>query len=257
MIPVTLKMIDCPSPNFDDRSLPISLLVLHYTGMETGEAALARLCDPAAKVSAHYLVEEDGRIFRLVDEDKRAWHAGVSEWNGESNINSASIGIEIVNGGHDFPANDGRLPDYPNVQINAVLALSKDIMRRHDILRHNVLGHSDIAPARKIDPGEHFPWQGLAAAAVGIWPDNRDDDQRILFERGARDRGVAIMQSGLAQIGYGAHVTGEYDEATELIVKALQRRFRPERVDGIVDVQTMSLVKWWVETRANSSGHRV
>lgn len=242
-----LTIINTPSPNFDVRTLPISYLVLHYTGMESGEAALQRMCDAAAKVSAHYMVEEDGRIFRLVDEDKRAWHAGVSEWAGETNLNSASVGIEIVNGGHDFLNENNDLPPYPDVQINAVIALSKDIMKRHGIGSQNVLGHSDIAPARKIDPGEHFPWAGLAAAGVGIWPNQRDKDARILFEAGQRDRGVAILQSGLAQIGYGARVSGEHDALTQDIVKALQRRFRPSRVDGIVDIETMSLVKWWAE----------
>jgi N-acetylmuramoyl-L-alanine amidase len=217
--------------------------------MESGAAALSRMCDAAAKVSAHYMVEEDGRIYRLVSEDKRAWHAGVSEWAGERNINSASIGIEIVNGGHDWPLVGGALPPYPDVQINAVIALCKDIMARRAVSPQNILGHSDIAPARKIDPGEHFPWAGLAAAGVGLWPHRRDEDMRILFEPGDRDRGVAILQSGLAQIGYGARVTGEYDAPTQEIISALQRRFRPARIDGIVDIETMSLVKWWVEAK--------
>lgn len=256
MIAPMLKLIERPSPNFDDRTLPVSLLILHYTGMETGEAAVARLCDANAKVSAHYVIEEDGRIFRLVDEDKRAWHAGLSEWRGEANINSASIGVEIVNGGHDWPAVDGGLPAYPDVQINAVIALCKEIMARHDIAAHNVLGHSDVAPSRKIDPGEHFPWAGLAAAGVGIWPEVRDEDRRALFDIGARDRGVAILQSGLAQIGYGARVSGEYDAATAQIIKALQRRFRPKHIDGIVDIETLGLVKWWAEASANSPSHR-
>ena len=240
-----LKVIQAPSPNFDERSLPISLLILHYTGMETGEAALERMRDADAKVSAHYMVEEDGRIFQLVDEDKRAWHAGVSEWQGETNINSNSIGIEIVNGGHDFPNKDGSLPDFPDAQINAVIVLSKDIMKRHGNL--SVLGHSDIAPARKNDPGENFPWQGLAAAGLGYWPDVQSEDCRVLFEPGTRDRGVAIVQSGLAHTGYGARVTGVMDEETCLIIKALQRRYRPDQIDGIVDIQTMEVIKALVE----------
>ena len=247
----TLDITDVSSPNFDERTLPISYLVLHYTGMESGAAALERMRDGDAKVSAHYMIEEDGRIFRLVDEDKRAWHAGVSEWMGESNLNSASIGIEIVNGGHDWPNKDGSLPPYPDVQINALIVLCKEIMARHNIPAQNVLGHSDIAPARKIDPGEHFPWQGLAAAGVGIWPaQERDEDSRILFGAGQRDRGVAIVQSGLAKIGYAARVSGEHDALTQDIIKALQRRFRPSRVDGVVDIETMSLIKWWAEETA-------
>jgi N-acetylmuramoyl-L-alanine amidase len=240
-----LKITQSPSPNFDERTLPISLLILHYTGMATGEAALERMCDADAKVSAHYMVEEDGRIFQLVDEDKRAWHAGVSEWQGETNINSNSIGIEIVNGGHDHPNEDGSLPDFPDVQINAVIALSKDIMKRHGPL--TVLGHSDIAPARKIDPGENFPWQGLAAAGLGYWPNIQTDDRRILFELGTRDRGVAILQSGLAHIGYGARVSGVMDEETKLIIEAIQRRYRPDQIDGVVDIETMDIVKGLVE----------
>lgn len=240
-----LKIIQAPSPNFDDRTLPISCLILHYTGMETGEAALERMCDPDAKVSAHYMVEQDGRIFQLVDEESRAWHAGVSEWQGETNINSNSIGIEIVNGGHDWPNADGSLPPFPDEQIIAVIALCKDIESRHGQL--TLLGHSDIAPMRKIDPGEHFPWYGLAAAGLGHWPDVQSEDRRILFEPGTRDRGVAILQSGLAHIGYGARVTGVMDDATVKIVEALQRRYRPDQVDGLVDIQTMDIVKALVE----------
>jgi N-acetylmuramoyl-L-alanine amidase len=235
-----VKTSQLASPNFDDRTLPISLIVLHYTGMESGEAALERLCDEDAKVSAHYVVGEDGQIWQLVDEDKRAWHAGVSEWTGESNINSASIGIEIVNGGHDFPSDNGGLPDYPDVQINAVIALCKDIIARRGAL--TLLGHSDVAPGRKIDPGEHFPWAGLAAAGLGYVP-KAADDRRVLFEAGARDRGVAILQSGLAHIGYGARVSGVLDKPTQDIIEALQRRYRPDQIDGAVDVMTMEIVK--------------
>lgn len=233
-----LNITSAPSPNFDNRTLPISLLVLHYTGMESGPAALARMQDPEAKVSAHYMVEEDGTIYRLVDEDKRAWHAGVSSWSGETNINSNSIGIEIVNGGHDFG-----LPDFPDVQIMAVIALSKDIIIRNKIKPRNVVGHSDIAPERKNDPGEKFPWQGLAAAGIGEFPQNVTDDRRVLFAAGDRDRGVAIAQSGLAHIGYGAHVTGIMDPLTVKIVEALQRRYRADFVSGSIDIQTMDIIR--------------
>lgn len=236
-------VLQMKSPNFNDRKLPISMLVLHYTGMETAEAARERLCDSAAEVSAHYLVLEDGTVEQLVDEDKRAWHAGVGSWNGITDINSASIGIEIVNGGHNFPLTDGSLPPFPDVQILAVIKLCKEIIERHDISQRNIVGHSDIAPARKEDPGEHFPWSGLAAAAVGLWPDDLTDDARVLFEAGDRDRGVAILQRGLAEIGYGVSVTGQLDEATQSVIRALQRRYRPTRIDGVIDMQVVDIIK--------------
>lgn len=242
-----MKIISKPSPNFDERTLPISLIVLHYTGMENGAAALERLCDPMAKVSAHYVVDEDGSVYGLVDEEKRAWHAGVSEWEGQTNINSASIGIEIVNGGHNVPLPDGSLPPFPDVQINAVIALCKDIQSRHGTL--GLVGHSDVAPGRKIDPGEHFPWSGLAAAGLGYVP-SVSEDRRILFETGARDRGVAIVQSGLAHIGYGARVSGVMDELTGHIIEAVQRRYRPDQIDGVVDVMTMEVIKALAEDKS-------
>ena len=242
-----MMITQSPSPNFDDRKTVVRFLVLHYTGMETGAAALDRLCDPAAKVSAHYLVETDGRVFQMVDENMRAWHAGVSEWAGMTDLNSASVGIEIVNGGHDWRDADGGLPPYPDVQINAVIALSKAVMNRHSIAARDVLGHSDIAPTRKQDPGEHFPWGGLAAAGIGQWPKGIEDDRRVLFEPDQRDRGVAIAQRGLAHIGYGARVSGILDTDTQDIIKALQRRYRPGHIDGIIDMQTMDIIKALVE----------
>jgi len=231
------------SPNFNDRKLPISMLVLHYTGMESGAAAKARLCDPAAEVSAHWLVHEDGRADKLVPEEKRAWHAGRGSWNGITDVNSASIGIEIVNGGHNVLLPDGSLPPYPDAQILAVIKLAKDIIARHDIQPRNIVGHSDIAPERKEDPGEHFPWAGLAAAGVGIWPGDLPEDDRILFEAGDRDRGISIIQRGLADLGYGASVTGCLDDSTQSIIRAVQRRYRPTKIDGIVDMQVMEVLK--------------
>lgn len=231
------------SPNFNDRKLPVSMLILHYTGMENGVTAKARLCDPAAEVSAHWLVHEDGMTDRLVEEDKRAWHAGRGSWNGITDVNSASIGIEIVNGGHNVPLADGSLPPYPDAQILAVIKLAKDIIERHDIQPRNIVGHSDIAPERKEDPGEHFPWAGLAAAGVGIWPGDLPEDDRILFEAGDRDRGISIIQRGLADLGYGASVTGCLDEPTQAIIRAVQRRYRPAKIDGIIDMQVMEVLK--------------
>ncbi len=231
------------SPNFNDRKLPISILVLHYTGMNSAEAAYDRLCDPAAEVSAHYLVREDGRVDNLVEEDKRAWHAGVGSWNGITDVNSASIGIEIVNGGHNVPLEDGSLPPYPDAQILSVIKLSKEIIARHDIQPRNIVGHSDIAPERKEDPGEHFPWAGLAAAGVGLWPGELLEDERVLFELGDRDRGISILQRGLADLGYGISVSGQLDDQTQAVIRALQRRYRPLRIDGVIDMQILEVIK--------------
>jgi N-acetylmuramoyl-L-alanine amidase len=231
------------SPNFNDRKLPISILVLHYTGMESGAAARDRLCDPAAEVSAHWLVHEDGTIESLVSEEKRAWHAGVGSWNGITDVNSASIGIEIVNGGHNVLLEDGSLPPYPDAQILAVIKLAKEIIVRHDIKPNNVVGHSDIAPDRKEDPGEHFPWAGLSAAGVGYWPGESSNDMRVLFEPSDRDRGISIIQRGLADLGYGASVTGTLDEPTQAIIRAIQRRYRPSKIDGTIDMSFMEILK--------------
>lgn len=231
------------SPNFNERRLPISLLVLHYTGMESGQAARERLCDQSAEVSAHWLVHEDGTLDNLVDEEMRAWHAGRGSWNGITDVNSASIGVEIVNGGHNVPLEDGSLPPYPDVQILAVIKLAKEIIGRHDISTNNIVGHSDIAPDRKEDPGEHFPWAGLAAAGVGFWPGDLPEDGRILFQPGDRDRGVSIIQRGLADLGYGASVTGCLDDPTQAIIRAVQRRYRPSQIDGIIDMQVMEILK--------------
>lgn len=242
------------SPNYNQRKLAISMLVLHYTGMESGQAACERLCDPTAEVSAHWLVHEDGRIESLVDEEHRAWHAGVGRWNGVTDINSASIGVEIVNGGHNIPLEDGSLPPYPGVQILAVIKLAKEIIARHNIQSNNIVGHSDIAPDRKEDPGEHFPWAGLAASGVGYWPGDPSGDTRILFEPGDRDRGISIIQRGLADIGYGASVTGCLDATTEEIIRAIQRRYRPSKIDGIIDMDVMEILKRLGEfTRSSKS----
>ncbi len=213
-----MNITDTPSPNFNDRDKPVSLIVLHYTGMESGKAALTRMCDPEARVSAHYMIEEDGQVFRLVDEDKRAWHAGVSEWAGETDINAISIGIEIVNGGHDFG-----LPEYPDAQIHAVVSLVKELMVRHGVPAHRVVGHSDVAPGRKQDPGEKFPWPLLSEAGCAIFP-------KILVE----DPGDTNAQ--LAAIGYGP-AAGE-----TAVIEAFQRRFRPACADGKLDDETRALI---------------
>ena len=230
------------SPNFNERKHPLDMLVLHYTGMATGEAALERMCDPKAEVSAHYMVWEDGRIAQLVEEDKRAWHAGVASWQGQQDLNSRSIGIEIVNGGHDFRAPDGSLPPYPRPQIHAVLDLVHDILSRHTIPATRILGHSDIAPLRKQDPGEHFPWERLARAGISLWPDFDGTTKEVIgkgLERGASGSSVWRLQTMLSEIGYGFEVTDIYGETCEKVVTAFQRRWLPEQVTGQADLTTL------------------
>ena len=230
------------SPNFNERKHPLDMLVLHYTGMATGEDALERMCDPKAEVSAHYMVWGDGRITQLVEEDKRAWHAGVASWQGQQDLNSRSIGIEIVNGGHDFRAPDGSLPPYPRPQIHAVLDLVHDILGRHAIPATRILGHSDIAPLRKQDPGEHFPWERLARAGIGLWPDFDGTTKEVIgkgLERGASGSSVWRLQTMLSEIGYGFDVTDIYGETCENVVTAFQRRWLPEQVTGQADLTTL------------------
>lgn len=237
-----MQIVRADSPNFNERRHPLDMLVLHYTGMATGEAALERMCDPEAEVSAHYMVWEDGRITQLVDEGKRAWHAGVSSWQGQQDLNSRSIGIEIVNGGHDFPLPDGSLPPYPRPQIHALLDLVHDILGRHDIPATRILGHSDIAPLRKQDPGEHFPWERLARAGISLWPEFDGTTKDIVgkgLERGASGSTVWRLQTMLSEIGYGFDVTDIYGEACEKVVTAFQRRWLPDHVTGQADLNTL------------------
>jgi N-acetylmuramoyl-L-alanine amidase len=212
-----LSIIDAPSPNFDARELPISMIVLHYTGMESAQAAIDRLRDPEAKVSAHYLVDEDGSILRLVDERHRAWHAGRSHWRGVTDVNSASIGIEIVNPGHEF----GYRP-FPEAQMSALIPLVADIKERHSITRGNVVGHSDVAPARKQDPGELFNWHALARLRLALPRPTRN-----LVDPGWPDAGFMLA---LERFGYDVR-------DAEAAVTAFQRRFRPELVDGEIDME--------------------
>ncbi|MBO9623501.1 MAG: N-acetylmuramoyl-L-alanine amidase [Sphingomonas sp.] len=221
-MPSDLPMIDAPSPNFDTRALPVSMIVLHYTGMESGQAAIDRLRDPEAKVSAHYLVEEDGRIFHMVDEGKRAWHAGRSHWRGITDVNSASVGIEIVNPGHEF----GYRP-FPEAQISALIPLVAEIKERHGITRGNVVGHSDVAPARKQDPGELFPWGRLARVRLALPRPTRN-----LVDPGWPDAGFMLA---LERFGYDV-------SDAEAAVVAFQRRFRPELVDGEIDMECRCLL---------------
>jgi len=210
--------IERPSPNANDRpdGTTIDMLVLHYTGMPTGAAALNRLCDPAGQVSAHYVIEEDGTVYRLVPEEKRAWHAGLASWRGHRDINNRSIGIELVNPGHQFIYRD-----FPDSQIASLKMLARDILDRHPIPARNVVGHSDIAPDRKLDPGERLDWRDLAGAGIGLWPDAPQQ-----------------VEGGLLDLldEYG------YDTGTRQVVAAFQRHFRPRRIDGIADDETLAML---------------
>ena len=224
-----------PSPNYGERRVARpDMLVLHYTGMPDAQAALERLCDPKAEVSAHYLVFENGKVVQLVPEARRAWHAGVSSWAGAKDINSHSIGIEIAN-----PGNDYDYPDFPDAQIGAVIALCRDILARHRLRPERVLAHSDVAPARKQDPGEKFPWEKLHAAGIGHWVKPAAIESGAVMAIGDSGPGVRALQGDLAAYGYGIAATGHYDEATAQVVVAFQRHFRPARIDGVADVSTM------------------
>jgi N-acetylmuramoyl-L-alanine amidase len=227
-----MKLIDAPSPNFDARAAPPDMLLLHYTGMATGEAALARLRDPEAKVSAHYVIEEDGRIFALVPEERCAWHAGRSFWKGQTSINDVSIGLEIVNPGHEF----GYRP-FPIGQVEAVIALIGDIRSRWTIPDNRILGHSDVAPDRKEDPGELFPWRYLAEAGHGLWAEPPAAPGAPLKE-GDDGAGVFALQAGFTRLGYDCAPSGVYEPRTTTIVTAFQRHWRPATVDGVADGET-------------------
>jgi N-acetylmuramoyl-L-alanine amidase len=220
-----MELIAAPSPNFDDRppGTPIDILLLHYTGMPTAAAAVARLCDPEAKVSAHYTVDEDGTIYAHVPEERRAWHAGVSWWDGERNVNARSIGIEIVNPGHEFGYRS-----FTDMQIEAVIGLSRDVVRRRKIPAARVLGHSDVAPSRKMDPGELFPWDELALAGVGLWPQSRKHKLNVPFEAGLR--------------GFGYGLPPDVEVPLTTVTEAFQRHFRPAKIDGRADAECEAIL---------------
>ncbi|MAK60464.1 MAG: N-acetylmuramoyl-L-alanine amidase [Ponticaulis sp.] len=252
-----MKIIDAPSPNQNDRKFPLDMLVLHYTGMEDGPSALARMRDEAAEVSAHYMVDESGDVYQLVPDEKRAWHAGRSSWQGDEDLNSRSIGIEIVNGGHNVPLADGSLPPYSLVQIDAVIELSKAIIKRHNIPQSRIVGHSDIAPSRKEDPGEHFPWEAFASRGIGLWPSQptaaeiheyaHSNPELVLDAEG---EAVAALQSKLLQIGYPVNSDGAYTQETADVVTAFQRRWNQAFVTGVADPLTQMLVERVAELTA-------
>ena len=230
------------SPNHGERTGGASpdCLILHYTGMPSGTGALAWLRDPRSQVSCHYFVEEDGTILQLVAEARRAWHAGQSRWAGETDLNSRSLGIEIVNAGHP-----GGLPPFPRVQIDAVTALCRDLCGRHAIAADRVLAHSDVAPRRKADPGEAFPWDALHRGGVGHWVAPAHEAAGPVLQAGDRGEGVRAVQALLEEYGYAIEPSGIYDEATALVVTAFQRHFRPMRVDGVADYRRSERCRNW------------
>jgi N-acetylmuramoyl-L-alanine amidase len=211
-----VRLRQLPSPNHDERDGPVSFLILHYTGMATAAAALDRLCDPVAKVSSHYLVEEDGTVWRLVDESRRAWHAGISSWRGQTALNGRSIGIEIANPGHEHG-----YAAFPKAQMQAVAELCRDILGRHPIAARDVVAHSDIAPDRKEDPGEKFDWCYLAEQGIGIWP--REIGRSVTPQS---------VRTTLAAIGYRT------DLDLPTLLRAFQRHWRQEAITGEADAET-------------------
>jgi len=235
-----------PSPNHGERKngRRPDMVVLHYTGMPDAGEALQWLCNPVSEVSAHYFVFEDGRVLQLVPEARRAWHAGVSFWAGETDINSCSIGIEIANVGHI-----GGMPSFPAEQIERVTVLTKDICTRWSIRPDRVLAHSDVAPGRKQDPGELFPWDELHRAGVGHWVKPAPIRDGRFFARGDQGMPVEALQAMLAMYGYGLKITGTFDEDTEKVVTAFQRHFRPERVDGVADASTITTLRDLIAAR--------
>jgi N-acetylmuramoyl-L-alanine amidase len=224
------------SPNFGERrdGKKADIVLLHYTGMETATAALDWLCNPQSEVSCHYLVHENGGVVQMVPERCRAWHAGMGYWAGETDINSRSIGIEIVNQGHAFG-----YPEFPDAQIASVVELCRDIVDRHSIRPERILAHSDTAPGRKADPGEKFPWSFLYSEGIGHLVEPTPIRGGRFFVLGDCGQPVEALQSMFAYYGYGIEITGNFDEETRAVTEAFQRHFRPERVDGVADISTI------------------
>ncbi len=230
-----MRIRDLPSPNHDERpeGIPIDILILHYTGMQTAQAAIDRLRDPVAGVSCHYVVDEDGSVLRMVPEERRARHAGVSYWRGSTGLNDRSIGIDIVNPGHEWGYRD-----FPVLQLAAVCDLCLSILSRHSIPARNIVAHSDVAPDREQDPGEKFEWQALAQNGVGLWPDGVPD-----LGTGGVVRDAASLwdvRAALAEIGYRVVPEGPLDPALAAVLRAFQRHWRPETVTGQADAGTLA-----------------
>lgn len=227
-----------PSPNHDDRKgQAIDMLVLHYTDMLSAEAAIARLCDPEAQVSAHYVIDERGEVTQLVDESQRAWHAGESHWRGHAGVNARSIGIELANPGHS----NGYVP-FPELQMESLITLCHDIIARHAIPARNVVGHSDVAFLRKMDPGELFDWPRLARAAIGVFPFSARPMVGSDLARGDKGQKVIRLQTALSNWGYGLKLDGDYGVKTEQCVIAFQRHYRPRDISGVWDDECAGLL---------------
>ena len=249
-----------PSPNHGERKGRgvVDMLLLHYTGVPDDKVAINHLCNPGSKVSAHYVVLPDGAVIQLVAESRRAWHAGLGSWGADTDINSCSIGIELANPGHEHG-----YPAFPKRQIEATIALSRSIFARHKIPPHHVLAHSDVAPARKQDPGEKFPWHLLAASGIGLWVKPvRIGREGPIYTLGETNPAIEETQRLLAQYGYQVPVSGYFDAPTRAVVAAFQRHFRPQRVDGNIDVSTVATLKallaardaWLRENTTDSAG---
>jgi len=235
-----LKHTWMPSPNFNARPDGVSpdMLVLHYTGMETCAASLERLCAPEAEVSCHYAVDLDGSIIQMVDENDRAWHAGASGWCGVSDNNGRSIGIEIQNKGHEFGYHE-----FPAIQMDAVIALCHDILSRHAIPARNIVGHSDIAPGRKLDPGERFDWKLLHENGIGHWVAFPPIVSGQFFQPGDEGEPVAALQAMFGVYGYDIAITGTFDTSMQGVVRAFQQHWRQAKTDGIADVSTIETLR--------------
>ena len=230
------------SPNFNQRpTKDIKYLILHYTGMATGKEALERLCDEGSAVSAHYLIEEDGEVLSLVDEDNRAWHSGLSKWENNTDINGLSIGIEIVNTGHPYPGYESVYRPFPDVQMNSVVKLSQEIIARHNIKPWHVLGHSDVAWQRKIDPGELFNWQYLAKEGIGLWPQTNYNSKKTEINSKDFLKKMAI---------FGYDVEGSEEEHVK-IISAFQRHYRQINIDGVLDGETVLMLDYLLDAKAS------
>jgi len=228
---VSLRIRDLPSPNQEDRpaSMPIDMLILHYTGMRSAREAMDRLRDPAATVSSHYVVDEDGAILQLVPEERQAFHAGVSYWRGHRELSGRSIGVEIVNPGHEWGYRD-----FPVLQLAAVCDLCLSILARHPIPQRNVVAHSDVAPGRRQDPGERFDWLGLAANGVGLYPEDG------VVPLSANAASVCEVITALADIGYDVAGNGASDAQLAAVLRAFQRHWRQEAITGEADPGTLA-----------------